>query len=953
MRSSAGRTSIETELVGVLAAECREPTGGNLAIPRQRSWDTFHCVTAPPPGAPVAAAVLPNRLAGRDRELCLLEDALADVAGGPSVVVIRGEAGIGKSTVWRTGVELARERGFVTLVARAAEDELPGPVVGLVDLFERTDGSASALAPGLGPFERGGAVASILRRLSESAPVVVAIDDVQWLDPVSAVSLRFCLSRLSDEPVMFLETRRTEPGAPGDAGLFTDRVTATSRRVDVGLGPLPNKAIREVVAPILGSVPKRSLDQLCALSGGNPMYAIELARAFDRFDVPLDASVPPTLRGAVAERLAGVGPAETTVLQVAAALGPSPANLIVRAAELPDASAVLDRAVAHGWLVAEDGALRFPHPLVASAVVAAVNPIDRQALHARLARIVDDPDARARHLALSCTEPDAEIASELSAAARRAARNGAPAFASELADHAVRITPPADVVTRVRRQFVGILHRAAAGERAAALADTDALVAALPAGPARAEAVSLRVAIDFAGGERYLQQALAEAGSDELLRGRILELRGWMATTYRADPGAGIAYCRQALDIATRLNDPRLEMLAAGSVATASLMLGRPRPDLIERALRLADEHPGPALGRWPQGVYGQLCIWCGHLDRARPLLEELYRTCASAGMEFQRPYRLLDLALLELAAGNVGAAADLTEDGGESATDAGNDQAVAWLAYPAGVAAVHVGDWSRATGFASVLRSRGTEHDGRTRAVMAGHVVGLTALAGGNPAAALAALEPGVTTLRDIGLQLPSVIPVLPDAIEAAAGAGDAQRCDELAAELSRQAHAVDQPWVSAAACRGRGLAALASADAKASDLLGEAAAMFGRLGYRLDAARAMVHQSRALRRAGRRTASGVVLDDATGELREMGASGWLRSLSPSDVSGASTSSEVSLTPTELRISDLVASGRRNREIAGELAISVGTVEAHLTRIYRKLQVRSRIELARVVRSS
>ena len=891
-----------------------------------------------------------NRLAGRDRELRLLQDALARPGAGVRVVVICGEAGIGKSTLWRAGVDHARRQGALTLVARPAEDELPGPIVGLVDLFEAIPGSDGALAPGIGPFERGRAVGAVLRRLSESAPVVVAIDDVQWLDPVSAVSLRFALGRVANEPVTLLATQRSDPAGRAALGVFGERVVSASQRCDIALGPLRAKDIRDVVAPIVGSLSRNNLEQLCLLSGGNPIYAIELARAFDRFDVPLDASVPPTLRSAVAERLAGVGSAEATVLQVAAALGPSPADLIARAAELPDAAAVVDRAVAHGWLVTENGALRFPHPLVASSVAAAVNPIDRQALHARLACIVDDPDARARHLALSRTEPDAAIASELSAAARRAARSGAPAFAAELAAHAVRITPQTDVATRVRRQFVGILHRAAAGERATALADTDALLAALPAGPARAEAVSLRVAIDFAGGERYLRQALTEAGSDELLRGRILELRGWMATTYRADPGAGIAFCQQALDIATRLDDPRLEMLAAGSVATASLMLGRPRPDLIERALRLADEHPGPALGRWPQGVYGQLCIWCGDLDRARSLLEELYRTCASAGMEFQRPYRLLDLALLELASGDLVAAADLTEDGCESATDAGNDQAVAWLAYPAGLAAVHVGDRSRAEGYASVLRSRGTELDGRTRSVMAGHVLGLNALASGNPAAALAALEPGVEALRDIGLQLPSVIPVLPDAIEAAAGAGERQRCEEMAAELSRQARAVDQPWVSAAACRGRGLAALVSADARAPELLGEAAAMFGQLGYRLDAARTTVHRARALRRAGQRTAANDVLDDAVSELRRMGASGWLAS--HSDTSGAAASGDVPLTPTESRIGELVASGRRNREIAGELAISVGTVEAHLTRIYRKLHVRSRTELARVVRS-
>jgi DNA-binding CsgD family transcriptional regulator len=553
---------------------------------------------------------------------------------------------------------------------------------------------------------------------------------------------------------------------------------------------------------------------------------------------------------------------------------------------------------------------------------------------------------------LSCTEPDAAIASELSAAARRAARSGAPAFAAELAAHAVRITPPTDVATRIRRQFVGILFRAAAGERATALADTDALIAMLPPGPARAEAVSLRVGIDFAGGDRYLDQALTEAGSDELLRGRILELRGWMATTYRAELADGIAFCEQALEIAIRLNDPRLEMLAAGSVATASLMLGRPRQDLIDRALRLAEEHPGPALGRWPQGVYGQLCIWCGNLDAARPLLEELYQSCLSAGMEFQRPYRLLDLALLELASGNIVAAADLTEDACESATDASNDQAVAWLAYPAGLAAVHLGEAPRAAEFATVLRSRGTEHDGRTRALMASHVLGLNALAGGDPVAALAALEPGVDAMREIGLQLPSVVPVLPDAIEAAACVGDRVRCDEWAAELRDQARAVGQPWVSAAATRGRGLAALVAGDARAPELLGEAVEMFDRLGYRVDAARTRVHQARAMRRAGQRTAASDVLDGALDGFRQTGASGWLAS-SHAETFRTAPSGDVPLTPTESRISDLVASGRRNREIAGELAISVATVEAHLTRIYRKLHIRSRTELARNVRSA
>ncbi len=922
-----------------------------FAIAAAGCCGTFAAVTAPPPGAPVAAAAVSSTgLTGRDRELCQLGEALADLRDGPRLVVIRGEMGIGKSALWQAGVDHARRMGAVTLVARAAEDELPAPVVGLVDLFEGIDGSDSALAPGIGLSERGRAAVEVLRRSSSASPVVLAIDDVQWLDPVSAAAIRFAVRRLTAEPILLLVTLRCDPSTE-QAGILGDVIGSPARRLDIALGPLHADDIRAVVAPIALSMTRRALDELCALSGGNPMYAIEIARAADRLGAA-DALIPPTLHDVVATRLAGIGPDEMNVLRVAALLGPGSPDLLARAMPGAAVARAIDAAVAHGWLIRDENVLRFAHPLVASTVAAGVNPIERQTLHARLAEVVDDADARARHLALSCAEPDAAIASELSAAARRAARAGARAFAAELAAHAVRVTPPADVATRVRRQFVAILHRAAAGDRAMALSDTDALVAALPAGPVRAEAVSLRVALDFAGGDRYLDQALSEAGTDELLRGRILELRGWMEMTYRAAPTAGERFCEQALEIATGLQDPRLEMLAAGSVATASLMLGRPRPELLERALRLAAEHPGPALGRWPQGVAGQLAVWCGQLDRARLLLEDLYRTCETAGMEFQRPYRLLDLAMLELACGHPIAAAELAEDGCASAADARNEQATAWLAYPAGLAAVHLGDGSRAAELASVLRSRGTEHDGRTRALMASHVLGLNALAGGNAAAAVAVLEPAVRALRDIGLQLPSVLPALPDAIEAAAAAGDLRLCHELSAELTGQAEVVGQPWVTAAARRGRGLAALAAGDMSAPGLLADAADEFERLGYRLDAARTRLHQARAMRRSGGRIAAEAVLERARDGLRQMLASGWLPS-PQADRNEAVAFGGVPLTPTESRISDLIASGRRNREIAGELAITVATVEAHLTRIYRKLHVRSRTELARVIRSA
>ena len=211
--------------------------------------------------------------------------------------------------------------------------------------------------------------------------------------------------------------------------------------------------------------------------------------------------------------------------------------------------------------------------------------------------------------------------------------------------------------------------------------------------------------------------------------------------------------------------------------------------------------------------------------------------------------------------------------------------------------------------------------------------------------------LSAAVSLAATLGYRHPGYMALLPDAIEASALAGDVASCEQLATELDDQAAALGAPWVDAAAGRGRGLLALAAGHADAADALAGAAATFDTLGYRLDAARSVLLQGRALRRAGRRNDAGAVLADAKARFARMGAKPWghqagaeLELVAPARLSGE-------LTATEVRVADLVALGRRNREIAGELFMSVATVEAHLTRIYRKLGVRSRTELSRQVR--
>ena len=361
---------------------------------------------------------------------------------------------------------------------------------------------------------------------------------------------------------------------------------------------------------------------------------------------------------------------------------------------------------------------------------------------------------------------------------------------------------------------------------------------------------------------------------------------------------------------------------------------------------------PGRLLGRSPQGVYGRHCLWCGQLSEARSVLEELYLSCVRSNVEFQRPYRILDLAAVEIASGNLSTAVELTDEGVESASDAGNTQAVAWLAYPVGIVNVHLGEPARARDAAATLRSRGTEQDGRTRLVMAGHVLGLLALAYGDPAAAGTELAAALKMADDIGVKLPSVVPVLPDAIEALALIGNTAACADLSAQLERQAADVGQPWVDAAALRGRGLTAMSEGREEAVELLGGSAHAFDALGYRIEAARGLLLQGRALRRSGRRNASADVLAEAHDRFTAMGATPWAAQAEAELERVAPGREHAELTPTEAQIAELIVCGRRNREIATELFISVATVEAHLTRMYRKLHVRSRTELARAVQA-
>lgn len=893
---------------------------------------------------------------GREAELARVDAFLQAVPEGPAALVIRGEPGIGKTALWRYAVDRCRASGFEVLVTRAAAEEMSLALAGLVDLFEPVSLVSESLMEG-DALARGRAVLAALRHVAASRPTVVAIDDVQWLDAASARALRFALRRLDSEAVGILATARagSEPADPLDVRTML----AGGRCEELDLGPLSLEALRQIVSATVASVSRPMLRRIHEASGGNPLYAIELARALaaegGAHRARGDVRLPGSLQAAIDRRLETVPSKLVELLETVAALGPTSVQELRTTGPHADMDGLLDLGERDGLLVVEsDLSVRFTHPLLASAVYARMSPLARRRLHQRLAAAACNPDVRARHLALSSDEPDEEVAVLLEQAAARASGRGAYDRAAEFAGHSLRLTPQEDREAAARRAVAEIDYLAAAGEVGRALALSDVLISTLPPGSARSEALLHRYQLDddeSPASEALLLRALADASGDDLLRSRVLRnlagLRGWEL----GDMEGAVVAAREALALADMVADPETEMVAAAGLAHLEAVAGRPRPDLLERAVALEEDLGSPSILIGPSALGAKQLFWAGELAAARGQFEKLLAHAVRSGNEFRRPYCLYDLALVDCAAGALTKARNQVGDAIEAARDAEDAYTQGWLLYPLALVEAWLGRAADARAAAGRLLARAERLSQRPGIVRARSVLGLVALSEGDAEQASRELGHAAQLLEEMGYAHPGTFPVLPNAIEAAALAGQLAPAAALLERLEHQARAVESAWALAAAERCTGLLLVARGEPDAALApLEHATASFETLGHRPDAARAALGRGRALLRLGQRSLAAEALEDARARFAAMGAALWearareeLERASPGRSGG-------DLTPAERRIASLVAEGRKNREIGLTLFMSVATVEAHLTRIYRKLGIRSRAELARLV---
>jgi ATP/maltotriose-dependent transcriptional regulator MalT len=892
-------------------------------------------------------------LVGRDAERAEVDGFLARARSGARALVIHGDAGIGKTALWRFGVAAARDEGWLVLSTRPAEEEMPLALAGLVDLFEEHDLAVDALAPDTGQLARGRAVLDALRSLAANTPVLLAIDDLQWLDITSARTLRYALRRLDEEPVGVLATARTGSDTESPLGLRSTLPPGRSDRLE--LGPLSLGALRRVVAGIVDAITRPTLRRIQEVSGGNPLYAIELARALaaDRESPSMGVRLPDSLQSAIDQRL-DAAPAELLpLLETMSGLGSAPLGTIETA--MPGAEVPALVALAQQWqllVVEENLVVRFAHPLLASAVYGRMGTLERRSLHAELARAASDAEARVRHIALSTDEPDAEIAALLEEASSRASARGAPELAAELVRHSLRLTPPGDQEDSLRRALAEIESRWAAGEAGRAGTLVEELVDSLPPGPARAEAIIVGADVaDIAEREGpLLLEALEESAEDPRLQCRVLTL----LADSRADAGdlpAGVEFGRRGLALAEEVGDPQLELVAATLLGHLEAQVGQPRPDLMDRAVSLEDEMGMPIFTQGPRELLVKHRLWAGDLPGARTLLEQTRAAAARSGLASKEMQYLYDLALVECAAGNLDEADRDVTRAVEAALDADDMWSERLLLYARSLIDAWLGRADEARRAAKRLVDE-TGSLGMNKAVPRGlSVLGLLALSEGDAEGAARDLAEAARRREEMGIRHPGAEPELADAVEALALAGELDAATDLMERLQRQADEVGSPWPLAAATRARGALLLAKGEAaEAATMLHDTAATFDRLGFRPDAARARLLEGRAILRDGRRSQAAEVLATARDEFAAIGASLWetraveeLERVSPGRGSG-------DLTPTEGRIAALVAEGLKNREIAERLFLSVATVEAHLTRIYRKLGIRSRSDLTRLV---
>jgi len=906
-----------------------------------------------------------TELIDRSVELERLDALLSPQVEGFSALELAGAAGIGKTALWAHARRMAESRGFTTLSARPNETAAKGSFGAVADLLFPTgaelldtlprpqrDALEVALLrsshPRRRPLHRAVAAGllGLVRQLADTQPLLVAVDDWQWLDPPSRDALEFVARRLEGEAVRLVYSLRTPTAAGGLSGVVTDE-----RLTRLTLTGLDLAGIARLVNDRLGqALPRPQLVRISECTAGNPFHVIELARALVEHGphIPAGAAlpVPDNLRELLLARVARLPRRSRDALALVAALS-HPTTALVGTAELLPAeeAGIVD--------VEPDGRVVFSHPLFAAVVQGSLSTAHRRRVHAQAAELVEDPEQRARHLALAAVGPDREVATQLDDATRMAGLRGAPDAAAELSELAAALTPPSATADRQRRLVraaqllldVGDLERAdrLLGNALELETSNQQLARALQvAGQLAGHRSDWSASVEFAMAAR--RQAEGQA---DLLAAIECDL-AFACVSLGALPDA-IDHGRAAAQYAATVGDDGIQAMALAVLTMVEFMGGGGVGwDQLQRALELEDPDRADGLSMRPSFIAGLLTLWTGDARAAATTLTRLHDELLQRGREGVAPNASIFIVWAQLWTGDFSAAARTAAQAQASAALLQDRGVTAAALTSSALVHAHTGETAAARSEAEQALELFAELQWFSAFVWPNWALGVAALGDDDPARVHSLLGPLAAQVSAMGAGDPVLGMFVPDEVEALIALGEIDRAQELLAWFESRAERVDRDWALALAARCHGELAAHCGDLDAASAAFEAAlAAHERCPIPFDRARTLLAAGRCYRRAKRRRAAVESLDAAAREFQELGAAGWAaRTRGELGRVGRRTTARDSLTESERLIAELAASGLTNREVAERAFVSVKTVEANLTRVYRKLGIRSRVGL-------
>jgi len=902
----------------------------------------------------------PLILRGRRIECAALDGVLDAARSGRSgVLVVLGDAGIGKTALLDYAMEAASDMRLVRAAGMESErnldfatlHQLCVPLLDGLDRLPSPQRDALAVTFGLScgtvpdRFLVGLALLTLLSEMAQDRPLLCVVDDAQWLDRASVQALGFVARRLLAESVVVLFGAR-EPGE--DLRGLPELVVEGLRDAD---------ARHLLTSVIRWPLDERVREQIVAETGGNPLALLELPRGLSPaqlaggFGLLGALSLPGRIEQSFVRRLEAL-PEDTQRLLVVAAAEPvgDPALLWRAASRLDIAGPVMEPAEAAGLL--EVGArVRFRHPLVRSAVYDAAAPEDRRRAHLELAEVTDpelDPDRRAWHRAEASSEPDEELAGDLERSASRAQARGGLAAAAAFMERAVALTP--DQKRRAQRALAAAQAKYHAGAPDMALA----LLATAEVGPlnelGRARVQLLRAQIAYSqhrGSDAppLLLRAAKQLDSLDATLARATYRDALEAATWAdsSEEGAGVLDVAQAVLAAPSPKPPSPAGLLLEGVAiqcTQDFAAGVPTLKRALTALRAGEVSPQEQL-EWSVFTYRTAVdLWDD--ESWFVMADRFVELARSSGTLPLLHFALNARIVADAFAGTLAAGSSRMEELRVVCDVIGSElppysplALAAWRGREAEVAEL------------TAVATKAAAARGETLVLSAAQwAAAVLHNAQGRYEEAMSAAERAVD-YQHLGFSGWS----LAELILAAARSGKFERAAAALRELDTRARDCGSEWALGVVARSR---ALLSAGADADELYREAIERLGRTRVRAELARAYLHHGEWLRAQRRRPEARGQLRTAREMFLAMGVEAFAaraeRELSATGerVHKRAIETRQVLTPEEAQIARLARDGLSNPEIGGRLFISPRTVEYHLHKVFAKLGVRSRDQLSR-----